>query len=896
MATFLELTARALLHRHGAALGDVAVVLPNQRAALYLRHALATELRAPLWSPQAFTLASFMETLSGRRVLPMEELLFEGYEAYRAMLPGAQGIEEFMQWAPITLADMSEADAHLLPLQGFYRDLRSWEELDWSFNTEPLSQGQERMVRYWATAGRLHALLNERLAAAGTATAGGADRIAAESDAPFPWSHIWFVGLNALTPAQLRVMQRAREQGIARFAWDADRYYLRAPEQEAGRHLRELIKRFGEGEVPMADELGEGKVRIRSWKAPGTVAQAWCAGELLRDRSAAERGRTTVVLADETLLPALLEALPGDIDAVNVTMGLSLAALPVGSLLAAHTELMADPGGPDMRGTRAEKLLHHPFLRSGVGEGPDAMNVEEMLNALPEELRRHARMALGIGEYAAPHDRALALLSWARHHVQGDAFCTEQLYQASLVVRKVWRLLERYGHGTHAPAWSALLTRVLRTARVGFFGEPLRGVQVMGMLESRALDHEHLIVLGAQEGKLPASSAGRSYIPFELRRAYGLPLPEEQDAVQAYNFLRSLQRSRDVVLVYPEDGTANGPSRFIVQLEHELLADLPRRSVEKKVRVPVPVRRSGLVSVPHDARTDAALRQLLTKGLTPTMLRAWLRCPLDLWFRYVAGLREPEPPGVRIAGNVLGDALHGLVEDIHKPFLGSALEAGRLLAALPGMGDDLLQRLRGSVPADLLERGQPLLQRNMAVQAAQAFIRQEAEAVRGGRHIVPLALELPLREPLVPEQGALPFPVYVRGRLDRVDERDGVVHILDLKTGRVNDRHLHVEAITLEELKGDRGYAAQLLVYAWLYMQAHPEVAAVRTGLQPMQRTSGSEGLYLRVAGEEVIRRAHLPAITAMLAQAITQLLDPALAFMHDVESEYCAFCIGGAH
>ncbi|MFZ1658958.1 MAG: hypothetical protein WAT61_09070, partial [Flavobacteriales bacterium] len=180
MTSFLQQVARKLIAEHGTALGDVAVVLPSQRAGLYLRKWLAEEAGAPLWSPQVFTIGSFMEAWSGLRALPSEELVFEGYEAYRSVEgANAQPFGEFLQWAGTTLADISEADAHLVPLESYYRDLRSWEEIEWTFNDNPLSQGQQRMVRFWAMVGQLHTALNTRLVAQGAGTTGLIERTAA---------------------------------------------------------------------------------------------------------------------------------------------------------------------------------------------------------------------------------------------------------------------------------------------------------------------------------------------------------------------------------------------------------------------------------------------------------------------------------------------------------------------------------------------------------------------------------------------------------------------------------------------------------------------------------------------------------------------------------------------
>ena len=910
MMTFVEKLAEALLKEHDEALGNVAVVLPSQRAGLYLRDALARRAGKALWSPEVFTLSSFMERLSGLRVLPMEELLFEAFEAYRSVAgDDVRSLEDFMEWSPVTISDMSEADAGMVRLEGFYRDLRSWDDIDWSFNIDPLSAGQQRMVRYWSMAGKFHKALNDRLLAQNLATSGLAARAAAEKGTTdWPWKRVWFAGLNAFTVAEGRVLDAARDSGSARFAWDADRYYLAAMEQEAGEHLRTAIARYGLGVVPIGDNLGRQGPSIAVLRSPNAVAQAWCAASHLLTLTPEARANTAILLADEHLLPALLEALPSGTGPVNVTMGLALAALPIGSLVESFFRVYSSSEGTGMWNTGLVlDLLRHPFLRAAddpaamdeairtiLAGGLHGIGGEAIVRALAGLGARTVSFATGVfapDRDAPARTRLVALLAWARTAVGQDAFVIEQVYKASIALGKAADLLERYGHSSHGAVYASVMTRLLRTARIGLFGEPLAGLQIMGLLEARGLDPRHIIVLGAQEGKLPAPSLERSYVPFELRRAYGLPSRDSGDAVQAYNFLRTLQGAEDVMLVYDEQGAANGPSRFIAQLRHELYGEGRGAMVFLNARVPVPVSDPPPLVIPNDEETRARIGELLRRGLSPSALRAWLRCPLDFWFRYVRGLREPDVSGVRIGGDVMGNVLHGLLEDIHRPWLGDPLVAGEVEAATHGLGEALGSRFASELGTERISCGQPLLQLGMATRAAENFLRGEARLVRNGARIIPLALESELHAPLSVEGIPECTHATIRGRLDRVDDRDGVLHILDLKTGRVDEGALRIKEISLDALKGEKGYAAQLLVYAWLYMTLHPEVNELRTGLQPLQRAKGSTGLYLRVGDRDRIDRADIQAMTRLLASVLRTLSDPSTTFAHDPESAYCAFC-----
>lgn len=913
MGTFLRQVARALLAEHGDGLRQVAVVLPSQRAGLYLRKELAAEAGKALWSPQVFTLATFMEQLSGLRPLPPEELLFEGYEAYReAEGPRARPFSDFIQWAGTTLGDISEADAHLVKLDSYYRDLRSWEDIPWTFRNDPLSQGQERMVHFWAMVGRMHQALNARLLRQGAGTSGLIERTAAENPGPgaASWSAVWFAGLNAFTPAQKRVLGRFASKGLARMAWDADHYYLDRPEQEAGLHLRMATEAFGPGMVPVGNRLLEGALQLRTLAAPNEAAQAWCAAELLALAPPAEREGTAVVLADESLLQPLLEALPQDLGPVNITMGLVLARTPVGAYLEALHRLHAGkkPGAGFFH-LDVDRFLTHSLLRQGPWAEAfkqAAAGLRDLQRAfigdaaIREVLGRQGLAALADGVFAEVGDVRTGMppitvqaLSWAKQATANDHFATEQVYQASLAMERMHRLFAQYDHDLDLKAYAALFKRLMGAARIGLFGEPLAGVQIMGLLEARALDPERLIVLGAQEGTLPASDASRSFIPFELRRHHHMPLRDGNDAVQAYNFLRLLQRAKQAAVIWPEGEAAAGPSRFILQLRHELFPETRRPLPEGHAKVRMPQPGNARISIIKDPPLLRALHEKLEIGLSPSAIGDWLRCPLDFHFKHVLRLRESDPPDVRIPENILGEALHNTLEVLYRPWVGRPVNAQDLDSAASNARRVLEEELDRHLSPGQKDRGQPLLQLNMAAQAIQRFLQREADTARRGGQLIPLHLEVEMRHPLELAAHAIGSPVFLKGRADRVDRWQDQVRILDLKSGKVDPADLSIRDLSLEELqRGNKRYAAQLLIYAWLYLREHPGEASVQAGILALRQAASSDPLFISIAGRTVIGRADLPAIEDLFTAMVRAMTDPGLPVEHDPRSKYCTFCL----
>lgn len=916
MEPFLRHLATLLVQDHGKDLADVAVVLPSQRAGLYLRRHLADVSGTTIWSPQVLTLSGLVERISGLRTAATTDLLFDGHAVLRT-LAGQQDVPfgEFLQWAPTALRDMSEVDAHLINLDSFYRDLRNWEELDWSFNDVPLSQGQERMLRYWAMKGDLHRALNERLLGLGRGTAGAVERAAVEvadrTQERTRWTKVWVAGLNALTPAQQAVLRTLKQHDLLEVAWDADRYYLEDPLQEAGEALRNNIGAFGPGRVQPIDHLRQGRRTVEVINLPNAIAQVHWAATELSALNEEDRSRTAVVLADEQLLMPLLNTLPQGIGPVNVTMGIPLNALPVGGLLDAVVTLHC--GHRSHMGYRLSdvaRLLGHPLLLPGTQQqfGRKALlllgkerrthvrgdHVLEKLTDAGAAPSEHASVLFGNAAADGPSLGRILLqtLSWAREATLEDELAQEQLFLASRAQKRIDTLLEHHGLATDTATYREIHQRILREERIGLFGEPLAGVQIMGMLETRALDIERILLLSAEEGTLPPSSSDRSFIPFELRRGHGLPLRHRQDAVSAYHFLRAIQRGNRLQMACSTSEGSLGHSRFALQLEHELVPLSSTTLVHRSIQAPVPPRNAVSVEVERDEVVRGLITERLERGISPSSLSTWLKCPLDHYFKYVLCLEDTENVQDQIPADQLGSAIHKALENGYLPLVGKLLDPTALSELAIQVPKLLRTELELLVGAEALTMGQPLLQSTMAEQAVAAFLQAEEQRVSMGTAVELIGLEETLNVPLPDALLAHGCPVNIIGRVDRIERRDGEVVILDLKTGSVREDQVRLSTLDADLLRPDKDhYALQLLVYAWAYLSQHPEVMQVKAGLVPLQRSSESSGLFLKVMNSELIHRDLLPAIESLLHRLVERMLDPGSPIKHRPESRYCAFC-----
>ena len=564
MEPFLQRLADLLVKQHRHEMDRIAVVLPGRRAGLHLRKYLAQANGTALWSPDVLDMGAFMERCSGLSQGGSMEMLFLLYRTYRDLHGGqAEVFAEFMEWAPVTLRDMSEVDAHQLDVDALYRDLTEYHELEeWSFRLGELSPGQQRLNRQWRSTGDLHRAFAKVMLDHGTATSGfvarcGAERIATGA-LDLPWKMVWFAGLNALDPASMAVIKTLQERDMARLAWDTDPHYLDDPRQEAGRYLRRAIASLGLGELPARPAIAEHERNIRTVAAPNALAQTTYVAQRLAALSEVERSHTAVVLADETLLLPFLDQLPPDIGPLNVTMGVPLSALPVHGLTEAFLDLHVTmaPDGSCML-SALEALLGHPFLNEGNSTSRlvDALRELQRVRITSEELVARARAsgsshASDIEACVVPThadakelaSRILALFTWAKRSTPQDPFVQEQLFQMSRLQHRLDNTLQGSGlPPMDLRTYRAIREKLLREEQLSFLGEPLRGLQVMGLLETRALDHERLILVSANEGVLPPVTSHQSWIPFDLRRHHHLPMPADGEAIAAYHFQRAIR-------------------------------------------------------------------------------------------------------------------------------------------------------------------------------------------------------------------------------------------------------------------------------------------------------------------------------------------------------------------
>jgi RecB family exonuclease len=657
------------------------------------------------------------------------------------------------------------------------------------------------------------------------------------------------------------------------------------------------MEALGTGIVPASDGLA-GKPRvIRSVAAPDRMAQVHVAAEWAAGLPAGERDDAVIVLADESLLLPLLDALPDLGAPVNATMGAPLAALPVQGLVDRFLRLIAGPGHR-LRPAEAEALLLHPLLHRPEagpliaelhGFGPDGITADSFIALLRERDWpgcADAQQALApIPGPEALQARIAACLAWAKAGRADDQLALEQLYQTAKAEQELWRSLHR---AAIAPAdageYAIIRKRILRDAQMPFFGEPLSGLQVMGLLETRALDHRRVMILGADDATLFGTDMPQSWIPFDLRRHYRLPLPNDSEDITAYHLNRLLHHAEELVLVHGSGDAVGEPARIIAQWQHAPLPGTTR--IEREARhAGTLTRPTAIISVRKGPAVMARLHDMAGRGFSPSALGTWLRCPLDFYFTELLRIRGPEDSADQLGSDVLGTAVHAVLERIHRERIGLQLRPEDLAGAADALPGLLAEELRKHYPDAVLSQGHHRLRASMAEQALTTYLKAEARRC-AERLTTTIAVEHPLA-------AVLANGTRVRGICDRIERRDGILHVLDTKTGAAKPEDLRLDGLDRSHIEPHHRYALQLLIYALCAFEAYPDAQCVRAGIIPLRTPSASDGVWLSIGGESTLPRSLAPAMSGLVERLIAELMDPALPFEHDKESPWCTACVG---
>lgn len=895
MTPFLQLVARDLRQQFGTDLSRVAVVFPNKRAELFLNdYLMETQGDQPLWAPQYLTINTLFHRLSNLALCDTIDAVCRIYQLYRDETHDEVSLDQFYGWAERILADFDDVDKNMAQAEGLFQNLSELQALSHidflseeqievlqdffhNFNPDQQSQLIERFQRLWDALLPIYQRLNADLLAEGLAYEGALFRRVVEqledgAISLFPnIDHYAIVGFNVLDQAEHRLFKHLQREGKALFYWDYDEFYAgTAPESqhfEAGTFLRENLLAFGNRlDREHFDNLRHIQ-KVEMVAASTESVQVQSAAQWLATNITPEARRTAVVICNEALLQPLLHSLPTNIDEINVTKG-----FPLG-----HTEAAA----------MVETMLAS-FERKATAH--TALNILQQLLEKIEET--HLQLLQRPEEEQNNFDWILQ---------------TEAFYLTTTLLNRLHALAAAGRLEVNAATLRRVVRQIVRQATIPFSGEPAVGLQVMGVLETRCLDFDHLIMLSVNEGTLPQNNNDNSFIPYLLRKAFGLTTPERRNAVYAYYFYRLIQRTKHLRLLYntSTEGLSKGEmSRFMTQLMAE--SQLPIQHValtspqNNQVRTPKEVVKP--IDLLKRLTTPPGREQQLPLTLSPSGINTYMRCELSFYYKYVMHYKEPKRDEADIQPNTLGSIFHNAAEIIYT----------ELIARHPQpLAPDLLKNLAASTERlkEYVQRGYekvleeehlapddrrvPLLEGSVVVMYLQSLLLYDAQSTNLRIEAMEQSHTLTLS---LPDTTAK--EVKLLGKFDRIDKVDleGQPHlrILDYKTGG-NE----LSAKTLEDIFTLRGkeqikYLLQTFTYALIWHRAHPsETSPIVPALLYINHARKSDFTpYLEVEKSPILDFKSIAyEVEKYLKDIITEILDPERPFRPILEDNVCKNC-----
>ena len=902
MITFLQ-EALAHIQSTSADISEITFVLPSKRAGGFLLNELKKNSHKTFFAPRICSIEEFVTEMSNLEIIDNTELLFKSYEAYlnTESIPEKDDFETYSTWAGTLLNDFNEIDRHLVEPASFFSYLASIKTLErWGVKDEK-TELINNYIQFWESLPLFYSniqslLLKEHLGYQGMVYREASSNIEHYINHNRRKPHI-FLGFNALNTAEQHIIQELLETGYTKIYWDADRTFYEDSKHSASYFIRKYIKNwkfFKDNATIIVAQNFEKAKHFKFIEVQKNIGQAKYVGEVLATLSPEEINKTAIVLGDENLLVPLLYSLPPNVKALNLTMGVSVGNFPaVGffeRLFAIHqrnTEtlyykdilsIVNHPLGRNLlpdAGELAQKLVQNNITHISfqdlleMSEPSNADGLELLFNNWREKSEMAIKSSLRIIEKLQNKYETASIDRVVLHH----------LYD---IFGKIDALNQKYTHLKSVKSVLTLFSELTATTSLDFEGDAYGGLQVMGVLETRVLDFENVIITSVNEGIFPSGKSNASFITYDLKQQFNLPLFPEKDAIYTYHFYRLLHRAKNITLLYNNhsEGINTGEkSRFIRQLEIE---KHPNHTIEKKVLAPkVQIAPQSLKQIQKTESVMQKLREIAAKGFSPSALTSYIRNPLEFYFQKILRLSEFEEVEETVAANTLGTIIHDTLEKFYQPLENSLLAVDDLVGMKNRVHDEVTAQFKKTFRGGTFSKGKNLIIFEVAKRYISNFIDREIAEVEAGNTIkirkieTDLTLEIPIRE--------LDFPVKIHGKVDRVDEYNGQLRIIDYKTGLVNQGD--VEIMDWEELSKDYKFskAFQVLTYA-LMMNKDLPIHGAEAGIISFKNlASGFLKFGTKTSAyskrDQQITAETLETFTIELKKLILEICDPQLPF-----------------
>ena len=873
MKPFLEEIAERLIGKFPDHMDKIAVVLPSKRSVVFLKNYLSKKISKPIFLPNFFSIEEFIENISGLKVIDNISLQFHLYNSYIEVTDANRDkFYEFLNWSNILIQDFNDIDTNMVDSKSLFtniqnvKELENWEVDQWSLSRDNLSKKQEEYIEFFGSLYNIYDNFKKRLLNNNYAYQGMANLIAAEkiNDLNIEWERVWFVGLNALTKSQHLIIDDLKQRNIARVFWDADKYYFENNEHEASFFLKQQKNKWSEIDFEgVGDYLSQPKDKFQIISCPQNIAQAQVLSKVLSeiDKKDLSDSKTAVILADEGLLFPVLYNIPSNIKDLNVTMGNPFNKTPFYTFIDTYLRLIFNSVKTKNEGFYFKDLfllLDDPYFQK-ITSVKDINNLkafifknnlifikkDQVLSFLErEKLESILNICEDTTQVLGEIKSLISLIrkSCIENH---DSLDIEIIITFGQSIEIVERLIGEFSFKIDLKTLIALIERVVAKEIIPFKGEPLKGVQLMGILESRALDFKNIIILGVNEGILPKGKTINSLIPFELKKYFKIPTYSERDAIFSYHFYRILQRAKHITLTYNssiDDFGVGEKSRFITQL----LSEYKSSSIEELVFYDDSMQINPKESyVIENKNINTEIIEWAKKGVSPTALNMYKRCSLDFYLNYLVNIREGNKVDEFADNGLMGSAVHFTLQNFYQENL---IELSAYQNSKKKTKNLLNKFYENNLSINTFNKGKNFLSLKVAERLVNDCIAFEENLIKKGNNIEILFKEKELEYNFHFDN----YNFKLIGNIDRIDLYNNTLRIIDYKTGKSSSSKELIFS-DWNDISDNPKYdkVFQLLMYAYLFLKNNPAylnkniqvgiyfLRKIQKGLTSVQRKGG---------------------------------------------------------
>lgn len=937
---FLKTLAENLYKEYGESISEVCIVFPNRRSGLFFKKYLASAAAKTMWSPQIVTISEFMQHMSDLQPADPVDLVFEVYGSYRECTGLSESLDEFWTWGEMMIADFDDIDKYVVDAASIYQNIHDLKEIDshfelteeqkqtirkfWGFflNAE-LSEQKESFLKIWKLLHKIYLNLNSRLRSKGLAYEGMiyrevAENISAGFFPDLPWQKVIIVGFNALNKAERELFRHLRKSGKGRFFWDYDTYYVNDGVREAGRFMRLNLEEFPpDTKLEDFDNIHSREVNI--YELPSDITQVKYLNTLLQKENSSDLvhfSHTALILGDEDLLIPVLTSMPENVEEINITMGYPLSSTPVYSFVDQLLKLQKNIASH--RGKRKDKfyfrdvlsILNHQYLKLSseekINERIQEIHNKNLIYIDPSFFNDSSILRLifsrvdeihGLPDYLREVLLEVARLISSKEQDLHNKLEKEYIFHLITRLNKLKDIFGRSEQIISIEIFTRVFRKIIRNLRIPFEGEPLAGLQIMGILESRLLDFKNLVFLSMNDGIMPRAHQAFSYIPHNLRYAYGMPTREDQDAIYAYYFFRLLQRASKISLFYnsKSDGYGSGEkSRYIQQLLYDSRFITTFKSIGFNIAShdAMPV---SILKTPQVFKTLEKYSHDSVKYLSPSALNTYISCRLRFYFSYIAGLRELDTISEEIEADTFGTLLHEAMYANYAKFEGKIIK--------PSDFDSLLDTEKLKITLDnafrkvYLKSKEPdkevvLEGKNIIVyEVLKTYMRRILEIDKNDAPFEILSLEKEYSVDHSLEVKGRIFTIRLGGKIDRVDNKNGAIRIIDYKTGHAKTTYSSIDKLFERDNSKNNKAVFQLLFYSWLFSKNN-DVSLINPGLYITRELFKNDFTPLLKMDKEDLN--FIPVkneFEEYLQQMLSEMMDDSVPFDQTEILKNCEYC-----